>query len=84
MNELATLTSTVQYRLILPGCDMGADEFNKKYAVGHSFMYCPNPILRGGKIVKTADVARDFNCGSIVEINLEPYFVKIDTLKSAQ
>ncbi|MCI4235967.1 hypothetical protein F6X50_11570 [Dickeya dianthicola] len=63
---------------------MGADEFNKKYAVGHSFGYCPNPILRGEKIVKTVDVARDFNCGAIVEINLEPYFVKIDTLKSAQ
>ncbi|MEC5319281.1 hypothetical protein VSX61_10060 [Brenneria populi subsp. brevivirga] len=62
---------------------MNAVEFNKKHKVGSGFIHCAHPALRGGRIVKTVDVARDFNCGAIVEINLEPYFVKINTLKPA-
>ncbi|WP_038914135.1 hypothetical protein [Dickeya zeae] len=62
---------------------MNAGEFNKKYPIGAAF-YHAQPALRGRRMVKTVDIARDFNCGAIVEINLEPYFVKIDTLKSPQ
>lgn len=38
------------------------------------------PTLRARRMVKTVDIARDFNCGAIVEINLEPYFVRINRL----
>lgn len=62
---------------------MNADTFNKLYPVGTSFTYIPNPALRGGRIVRIVAPAGDFSCGCIVEINVEPYFVKIETLKSA-
>ncbi|MCR9031266.1 hypothetical protein [Citrobacter amalonaticus] len=61
---------------------MKAKEFNATYKVGAAFHHA-YPALRGSRMVKTVDVARDFNCGVIVEINLEPYFVKINTLKPA-
>lgn len=59
---------------------MQAKQFNETYKVGCHFIFTPNPILRGGRIVKTVDVARDFKCGCVVEINREPYFVKVETL----
>ncbi|MBG6246728.1 hypothetical protein CS369_22110 [Candidatus Symbiopectobacterium sp. 'North America'] len=62
---------------------MNAVEFNKKHEIGESFIHHAHPALRGGHVVKTVDIARDFNCGAIVEINQEPYFVKINTLKPA-
>lgn len=63
---------------------MNAKEFNQRYPVGTSFIYQPCPALRGGKVVKTVDVANKFKCGSVVEINVEPYFVKTDSLKCAE
>lgn len=57
-----------------------AKEFNAKYKVGSAF-YHAYPALRGSRLIKTTGVARDFNCGVIVEINMEPYFVNINTLK---
>lgn len=61
---------------------MKAKEFNAKHKVGTAFFHA-YPALRGSRMVKTVDIARDFNCGVIVEINLEPYFVRINTLKPA-
>lgn len=45
-------------------------------------MHIPNPVLRGGRVVSTVAPARDFKCVCIVEINVEPYFVRVETLKS--
>lgn len=61
---------------------MNAKEFNRRYPVGTKFMHIPDPVLRGGRVVSTTEPARDFKCGCIVEINVEPYFVKVETLKS--
>ncbi|EAP7767774.1 hypothetical protein ACFEPA_004359 [Salmonella enterica] len=61
---------------------MNARRFNQLYPVGTKFMHIPNPVLRGGRVVSTVAPARDFKCGCIVEINVEPYFVKAETLKS--
>lgn len=83
MNVLATLINTSLFRWILRGCDVNAIEFNKKHKVGGVFIHHAHPALRGGHIVKTVGIARDFDCGAIVEINQEPYFVKINTLKAA-
>ncbi|MBJ2645057.1 hypothetical protein JGA02_25470, partial [Salmonella enterica subsp. enterica serovar Typhimurium] len=48
---------------------MKAKEFNQKYPVGSVFIYQPNPVLRGGKVVSTVDLARDCRDVSVVEIN---------------
>lgn len=61
---------------------MNARRFNQLYPVGTKFMHIPNPVLRGGRVVSTVAPARDFKCVCIVEINVEPYFVKAETLKS--
>ncbi|EKN5996274.1 hypothetical protein ACVSUC_19895 [Yersinia enterocolitica] len=61
---------------------MNAKQFNTCYPVGTIFTYIPNPILRGGRVVRTVAPANDFKCGCVVEINVEPYFVKIESLKS--
>ncbi|BEM86452.1 hypothetical protein SME46J_09220 [Serratia marcescens] len=63
---------------------INASEFNEKYKVGSMFIYQSCPILRGGPIVKTVGPARDFKIsGTVVEINQEPYFVKVTTLTAA-
>ncbi|MCX8962163.1 hypothetical protein EHW64_13730 [Erwinia psidii] len=62
---------------------MQAAEFNKRYPVGTTFIHQPCRALRGGRVVKTVDKANDLKCGTIVEINLEPYFVKTETLTNA-
>ncbi|MDP8834537.1 hypothetical protein QZQ24_16205 [Serratia marcescens] len=63
---------------------MNASDFNKQYKIGSPFIYQSCPILRGGPIVRTVGPARDFNVsGTVVEINLEPYFVKVTTLTAA-
>ncbi|EAV2404805.1 hypothetical protein GN576_001628 [Salmonella enterica] len=62
---------------------MDAKEFNRKYKVGTCFIYQPHRALRGGPVVRTVGVARKFKCGVIVEINVEPYFVRINTLTPA-
>ncbi|EBP4586507.1 hypothetical protein VH79_25745 [Salmonella enterica] len=59
---------------------MNAKEFNRRYKVGSCFIHQPNRVLRGGPVVRTVGAANDFKCGVIVEINVEPYFVRINTL----
>ncbi|TKI08636.1 hypothetical protein FCN80_00865 [Martelella alba] len=62
---------------------MKAKEFNQQYAVGQSFIYKPPSPLRGGKAVRTVDVARDLKESTIVEINLEPWFANVKSLTPA-
>ncbi len=45
-------------------------------------MHFEHPSMPGGRVVKTVAPARDFKCGCVVEINVEPYFVKVETLKA--
>lgn len=59
---------------------MNAKEFNREYKVGTCFIYHPHRDSPCDYVVKTVDVAREFNYGVIVEINVEPYFVRINTL----
>lgn len=59
---------------------MDAKEFNRKYEVGTCFIHQPHRALRSGPVVRTVGVANEFKCGVIVEINVEPYFVRINTL----
>lgn len=72
---------------ILLGCSMkaiNAREFNQRHKVGSLFIYQSCPALRGGPVVKTVGPARDFKVsGTVVEINQEPYFVKVTTLTKA-
>ena len=62
---------------------MKAKAFNQAYVVGSHFIYQPCKVLRGGYPAKTVSEARDFKCGTIVEINREPFFVKTETLTPA-
>lgn len=62
---------------------MDANEFNKSHPVGTIFIHTAHPALRGGPAVKTVAKAQDFKCGCVVEINREPYFVKVETLRKA-
>lgn len=60
---------------------MSAAKFNQLYSTGSVFIYQPCKALRGGKPVKTVDVARDLKSGvTVVEINQEPYFANIKSL----
>lgn len=61
---------------------MNARRFNQLYKVGALFICTAESMPDGGQVVKTVGPARDFKCGCIVEINVEPYFVKVETLKS--
>lgn len=61
---------------------MKAKAFNESHAVGSTFIYQPSLFLRGGRLVKTVDVARDLKSVTVVEINREPYFANIKSLKS--
>lgn len=61
---------------------MKAKTFNQLYPPGTRFMHIAHQALRGGRVVKTVSPARDFKCGCVVEINVEPYFVKVETLKA--
>lgn len=60
---------------------MNAAKFNQSYPVGTVFIHTAHPALRGGPAVKTVALARDFKCGCVVEINREPYFVNVETLR---
>lgn len=62
---------------------MNAEEFNKRYPVGATFLQVANKAEHGGRVVSTVARANDFKCGCIVEINREPYFVKIKNLRKA-
>lgn len=62
---------------------MDAEQFNKRYPVETVFTHPAHSALRGGRVVvRTVSKAGDFKCGCIVEINVEPYFVKVETLKN--
>lgn len=60
---------------------MNAKQFNSDHPVGTIFIHTAHPALRGGPAVKTVSKAQDFKCGCVVEINREPYFVKVETLR---
>lgn len=62
---------------------MQASEFNRLYKVGSHFIHQPCKVLRGGYPTRTVAEARDFNCGTIVEIDREPFFVKTESLTPA-
>jgi hypothetical protein len=60
---------------------MNATQFNQCYPVGKViFIHQPHSDVTYGREVKTVAIARDFPCGTIVEINVEPYFAKVETL----
>ncbi|HGU9904393.1 TPA: hypothetical protein ACNFPO_004442 [Citrobacter freundii] len=61
---------------------MKAKDFNKRWPKGSTFIYQPSPFLRGGRVVSTVDMARDWKEVTVVEINQEPYFANIKSLKS--
>lgn len=63
---------------------MNAKQFNALYPVGSHFVYQPNRVLRGGRIVRTVAAANDCRSGCVVEINVEPYFAKTETLTPAR
>ncbi|HGE8473095.1 TPA: hypothetical protein ACGD7V_002672 [Serratia marcescens] len=54
--------------------------FNQQHAVGSAFIHQPNRALRGGPVVRTVEVARDLKSATVVEINVAPYFVNIESL----
>lgn len=62
---------------------MNAKDFNQLYPVGTLFTHIDSSVFCDGRVVKTVAPARDFKCGCVVEINVEPYFVKVETLKAA-
>lgn len=62
---------------------MKAKAFNQAFPVGSHFILQPCKFLRGGYLVKNVAEARDFNCGTIVEIDREPFFVKTESLTPA-
>jgi hypothetical protein len=62
---------------------MQAKEFNARYPVGSHFIHQPCKALRGGRVVKTVDVARDLKSTTVVEINVEPCFANIQSLTPA-
>lgn len=61
---------------------MNARAFNQQFPPGSLMIYCPKDSVIGyADVVKTVDKARDFKCGTIVEIDRRPFFVKTDSLK---
>lgn len=60
---------------------MRATEFNKRWKPGTQFFYHSPSVFRSEKLVKTVDVAHDFKEVTVVEINQEPYFANIKSLK---
>ncbi|ATF92387.1 Uncharacterised protein [Cedecea neteri] len=64
---------------------MNARSFNQQFLPGSLMIYCPKDSVMGyGGVVRIMDKARDFKCGTIVEIDREPFFVKTDSLKPAR
>ena len=61
-----------------------AQQFNEKYLVGHIFIYQESRFLRGGPAVRTLDIAKNEGNRVIVEINIHPYYVDIDSLINAK
>jgi len=54
--------------------------FNQQHKIGSTFIYQPNRALRGGLVVRTVEAARDLKSATVVEINVAPYFVNIESL----
>lgn len=61
---------------------MKAEQFNKAHPVGTVFTRL-NSKTGYSRFVSTVARANDLKCGCIVEINKEPYFVKVETLQKA-
>lgn len=57
--------------------------FNRCYPVGTLFILTPLPPLRGGRVVRTVDIARGAGAVTVVEINQSPWFVNTASLKPA-
>lgn len=66
------------------GSMMRAAEFNQRYQVGQTFILQPHSMLRGGRVVRTVDKARDLKNVTVVEINQEPYFANIKSLNACR
>ncbi|MGP2782329.1 hypothetical protein [Serratia bockelmannii] len=54
--------------------------FNQQHKIGSTFIYQPNRALRDGPVVRTVEAARDLKSATVVEINVAPYFVNIESL----
>jgi len=59
---------------------MKATEFNNTWSIGDIFSLQRGEVTQARILVKTTDIARDFECGCIVEIDKAPYFVKVGSL----
>lgn len=59
---------------------LSAIQFNQRYPVGSYFIYQPNRILRGGYPARTLSPATAEGERTIVEIDIEPYYIDIDSL----
>ena len=80
--RLRVWNSVVMPRIVAGVFQMKAKEFNASYPTGSTFIYQPSQFLRGGRVVRTVDAARDLKDITVVEINQEPYFANIKSLKS--
>ena len=79
--RLRVWSSAATPRIAAGEYHMKAKEFNALYPKGSSFIYKPATGLRGGRLVRTVDVANDLYKVTVVEINQEPYFANIKSLK---
>ncbi|HEJ7995781.1 TPA: hypothetical protein SMI16_001195 [Serratia liquefaciens] len=57
--------------------------FNQQHKIGSTFIYQPNRELRDGPVVRTVEAVRDLKSATVVEINVAPYFVNIESLTPA-
>lgn len=79
--RLHVWSSAATLRIAAGEYHMKAKEFNALHPKGSSFIYQPATGLRGGRVVRTVDVANDLYKVTVVEINQEPYFANIKSLK---
>lgn len=79
--RLRVSSSAATLRIAAGEYRMKAKEFNALYPKGSSLIYQPATGLRGGRVVRTVDVANDLYKVTVVEINQEPYFANIKSLK---
>lgn len=67
--RLRVWSSVVMPHIVAGVFQMKAKEFNALYPKGSSFIYQPATGLRGGRVVRTVDVANDLYKVTVVEIN---------------
>ncbi len=79
--RLRVWSSAATLRIAAGEYRMKAKDFNALYPTGSTFIYQPSQFLRGGRVVRTVDAARDLKDITVVEINQEPYFANIKSLK---